>query len=108
MIARLFARFAHSRSKRSTSIAYSTTTVGAPAARASASIFAGEAAMPKAAPSCACSARRPRKSAAASGLSGGAHFNTGYIGEIGIWGSAFNSTQYGNMHTNQSGYWGTP
>ena len=31
---------------------------------------------------------------------------TGNIWEIGLWGSAFNSTQYANMTTNQQTYWG--
>ncbi len=30
---------------------------------------------------------------------------TGYFSEAGLWPSAFNSTQYGNMYTNQSTYW---
>lgn len=28
--------------------------------------------------------------------------------EAGVWPIGFNSTQYGNLHTNMSGYWGTP
>ncbi len=32
---------------------------------------------------------------------------TGYIAEAGMWGSAFNSTQAGNMCHNQYTYWGT-
>lgn len=36
------------------------------------------------------------------------HPLNGYIGEAGLWPSGFTPTQYGNMHTNQSAYWGTP
>ena len=32
----------------------------------------------------------------------------GYFMEAGLWPVAFTSTQYGNMHSNQSSYWGTP
>lgn len=32
----------------------------------------------------------------------------GNIYEFGLWASGFNPTQQGNMHTNQSAYWGTP
>lgn len=41
------------------------------------------------------------------GLGFGA-FLAGNISEAGSWSGAFNSTQYGNMHTNVSAYWGTP
>jgi hypothetical protein len=33
---------------------------------------------------------------------------TGYINEAGLWPSLFNSTQAGNMRTNQKNYWSTP
>jgi hypothetical protein len=33
---------------------------------------------------------------------------TGYLDEAGVWPVLFNSTQAGNMHTNQSAYYGTP
>lgn len=33
---------------------------------------------------------------------------TGLIMEAGVWPIGFSSTQYSNMHSNQSAYWGTP
>lgn len=38
--------------------------------------------------------------------SDGTHFWKGQIGEVGLWGSAFNSTQYSAMNGNQRSYWG--
>lgn len=36
------------------------------------------------------------------------NLSQGYFNETGLWPAVFNSTQYGSMHTNMSGYWGTP
>lgn len=50
----------------------------------------------------------PNGSAGIMAQGSGAHPVTGYFGEAGIWPSAFNATQQGNMRTNQKAYWGTP
>jgi hypothetical protein len=36
------------------------------------------------------------------------HFATGSFARIGMWPIAFNSTQYGNLHSNAVSYWGVP
>jgi hypothetical protein len=41
-------------------------------------------------------------------ISGGSSPLTGFATELGLWPIAFNSTQIGNMHTNQAAYYGTP